>query len=213
METTLEKRRRAQKAAQEGIKATFERQKLERREKYLLNPTRCKQCDSLIPYEKKNNIFCSHSCAASFTNKGVRKWGKEPGICLICENPLKRNASKYCSKKCQNKHSYDRYILRWRQGLENGSKGESISNHIRFYLKEKFNDMCQKCGWNTINPKTGKAPLTIHHVDGDWRNNKEDNLQLLCPNCHSITDTYGALNRGNGRQERQSKRKIKASIV
>ena len=30
--------------------------------------------------------------------------------------------------------------------------------------------------------------------DGDATNNSEDNLQLLCPNCHSLTENYGRLN-------------------
>lgn len=31
------------------------------------------------------------------------------------------------------------------------------------------------------------APLEIEHIDGNALNNKEDNLILLCPNCHSLT--------------------------
>ncbi|MFH8440790.1 HNH endonuclease signature motif containing protein [Streptomyces sp. NPDC018026] len=43
-------------------------------------------------------------------------------------------------------------------------------------------------------------PLEVDHVDGDWRNNRIENLRLLCPNCHSITDTYRG--RGKGRAHR-----------
>lgn len=32
--------------------------------------------------------------------------------------------------------------------------------------------------------------LQIHHIDGDHYNNELNNLQLLCPNCHSYTDNY-----------------------
>ena len=35
--------------------------------------------------------------------------------------------------------------------------------------------------------------------------NKEDNLEVLCPNCHSLTETYGSLNK-NGRKERRIKK-------
>lgn len=30
-------------------------------------------------------------------------------------------------------------------------------------------------------------------------NNKEENLELLCPNCHSLTDNFGALNKNSTR--------------
>ncbi|MFF7437165.1 HNH endonuclease [Streptomyces sp. NPDC008122] len=40
-------------------------------------------------------------------------------------------------------------------------------------------------------------PLEVDHIDGDWRNNQPENLRLLCPNCHSTTDTYRG--RGKGR--------------
>lgn len=38
-------------------------------------------------------------------------------------------------------------------------------------------------------------PLEVDHIDGDWRNNRVENLRLLCPNCHSTTDSY----RGHGK--------------
>ncbi|MEU3355658.1 HNH endonuclease signature motif containing protein [Streptomyces sp. NPDC037389] len=41
-------------------------------------------------------------------------------------------------------------------------------------------------------------PLEVDHIDGDWRNNRIENLRLLCPNCHSTTDTY----RGRGKSRR-----------
>lgn len=30
----------------------------------------------------------------------------------------------------------------------------------------------------------------MHHVDGNKLNNSEDNLLLLCPNCHALTENY-----------------------
>ena len=40
------------------------------------------------------------------------------------------------------------------------------------------------------------------HIDGNYMNNKEENLILLCPNCHSLTQTYKGANRNHGRQGR-----------
>src|SRR5271166_3397151 len=93
-------------------------------------------------------------------------------------------------------------IARWKAGLETGNTGRHatfVSRHIRRYLTEKYGEKCQQCGWNMRHPATGRVPLTVEHKDGNWRNTIEENLTLLCPNCHSLTLTYGSLNRGKGR--------------
>lgn len=66
---------------------------------------------------------------------------------------------------------------------------------------DKYSCKCQLCGWGEPNPYTHTIPLEIHHIDGNYKNNNEDNLQLLCPNCHSLTETYKSHNK-NGRKQR-----------
>ncbi|MER5482775.1 HNH endonuclease signature motif containing protein [Streptomyces sp. NPDC002812] len=58
-------------------------------------------------------------------------------------------------------------------------------------------EQCAMCG---IEPtwQGYPLPLEVDHIDGDWRNNQQDNLRLVCPNCHSTTDTYRG--RGKGRR-------------
>lgn len=48
---------------------------------------------------------------------------------------------------------------------------------------------------------TGTLPLEVEHIDGDATNNSEENLTLLCPNCHSLTRTYRGANKGNGNRD------------
>jgi 5-methylcytosine-specific restriction endonuclease McrA len=59
-----------------------------------------------------------------------------------------------------------------------------------------------ECDWNKVNETTGKVPIQLEHIDGHSENNTLSNLKLLCPNCHSLTSTFGALNKGNGRKKR-----------
>jgi len=55
----------------------------------------------------------------------------------------------------------------------------------------------------SLNKRTGRSPLEINHIDGNWENCKESNLEVLCPNCHSLTANYKGGNRGHGRAARR----------
>lgn len=129
---------------------------------------------------------------------------KERNLCACgCSREVSRPASagsKFFSVQCLRDYEYRTYIERWLEGLETGNKGHvQVSNHVRRYLIEKYGEKCQRCGWCQKNPTTGKVPITISHVNGDWSDSREGNLELLCPNCHSLTSTYGPLNKGKGR--------------
>ena len=60
---------------------------------------------------------------------------------------------------------------------------------IEFSYKES---KCELCG---ISEWLGKpVKLQLHHIDGNHDNNELSNLQILCPNCHSMTDNFGVYN-------------------
>ena len=75
--------------------------------------------------------------------------------------------------------------------------------YIRRYLFEKYNNSCQQCGWSKTNIHTELVPLQIHHIDGDCTNNKENNLELLCPNCHALTENFGSRNKNATRIDKR----------
>lgn len=138
------------------------------------------------------------------------KNAKEIKVCLSCskEFELKRNTrGLYCSNQCQSDLRYKEFIRRWKAGEEDGLTGKySISRHIKRYLFNKFDSKCCECSWSKVNNFTGNIPLEVEHIDGNFRNNKEENLKLLCPNCHSLTATYKGANKGNGRKDRKAYR-------
>jgi hypothetical protein len=60
-------------------------------------------------------------------------------------------------------------------------------------LKEQYKPhQCERCKLTTW--ENNIIPLELHHVDGNRYNNSLENLQLLCPNCHALTDNYRAKN-------------------
>jgi len=82
--------------------------------------------------------------------------------------------------------------------IQNNNKIPS-KDTIRRYLQLTRDYKCESCGltvWNNI-----KILMESHHIDGNHKNNNDDNLQLLCPNCHAITDNYKGKNRNKGRKE------------
>lgn len=110
--------------------------------------------------------------------------------CRICKKRVNYCGKKFCSLKCSG-------IAVHKVAVKRGS-GKAIKN----LLRKKYKNKCQRCGWHKKNKQTGIVPLELHHKDGNCRNNSRKNVQLLCPNCHSLTENYKARNKGKGKRIR-----------
>jgi len=162
---------------------------------------KCISCGKEIEVDKRAS---AKLCKCDDCRKYKKREREREKFCLFCNKKLENGQSKFCSRECSNEHRYNKVIKEWKDGKFDGSKsnGNSISNYIRKYIFKKYNGKCSRCGWCTINPYIGKVILEIEHIDGDSTNNEEENLDLICPNCHSLTKTYKALNYGNGNRKR-----------
>lgn len=140
---------------------------------------------------------------------------KNRSTCPVCSKETARAGYKYCSNTCQMEFQRRAYLDRWKRGEESGLIAIGIvSLHVKKYLREKYGNKCCLCGWAQMNSKTKIVPLVADHIDGNWRNNCESNLRLVCPNCDSLSPTYAALNKGNGRPNRaQSSRAQEAGLL
>jgi hypothetical protein len=58
-------------------------------------------------------------------------------------------------------------------------------------IKEYKCERCKRTEWEGV-----LIPLELHHINGIKTDNRIDNLQLLCPNCHALTDNYRGKNIG-----------------
>jgi hypothetical protein len=62
-------------------------------------------------------------------------------------------------------------------------------------------DICALC--HLANKWNGKPiNLQIDHINGNAVDNRIENLRILCPNCHSQTDSFGGRNKGKGTAKR-----------
>lgn len=81
------------------------------------------------------------------------------------------------------------------QGVSRSARGNTKKRLIEAGVKE---DRCEGCG--ITHWKGRKLSIQIHHVNGDGTDNRIENLELLCPNCHSLTDTFSGRNRHRRRK-------------
>ncbi|WP_218813445.1 HNH endonuclease [Rickettsiella endosymbiont of Dermanyssus gallinae] len=75
---------------------------------------------------------------------------------------------KYCSKPCVNKASKETFK-------------PSFTTVRKSLVTRGLIDRCNRCAYN-IEPRT----LGVHHKDKNRNNNDISNLEVLCPNCHSL---------------------------
>lgn len=152
---------------------------------------------------KKNGFLRCVDCGVDSKRKGPKKEINK--YCINCGKELDNHKNKYCSHECQHEYQNKLAVEKWKSGEKKGYNPDgSVAAFIRTYMFKKHDNKCQICGWGEINPFTNKIPLEVHHVDGDYKNDSEENLMLLCPNCHSLTDGYKGNNKGNGRESRRT---------
>lgn len=178
----------------------------------------CKYCGKVLDGHK-DNIFCNHSCAAMYnnprkpprklkpktknvkinSNKTVSYTFVEQRNCLSCGAELaKRTQKLFCSTQCQADHRFKLSLEHW---LETG---EAPSNRaIRKYITELDGYKCDVCGISEWNGKP--IVLEVEHKDGNSEDDSRENVCLICPNCHSQTDTYKGKNKGRGRHSRRQR--------
>ena len=157
----------------------------------------CLECGKYTNNEK----FCNSGCAAKYNNRAYPKRRRElfEQKCEFCGKQLSRTQryNKFCSSECDVKYRKESYIRKWLAGEETGStvKNSNLaSGYVVKYLIDKAEHKCERCGWNEANPFLGYPILEVHHKDGNRENNTVDNLIVLCPNCHSLTENYRAMN-------------------
>ena len=135
--------------------------------------------------------------------------------CLNCgkekEKERQSSKSKYCGHECQLDFQYQKRVKDFKDG-------KYIGKHIKFpiraapeyglhwarkMLAEEKGYKCNSCGLSEWQGES--ITLDVNHIDGHAYNNTLENLEFLCPNCHSQTNTYS--NKGSRKSDRSYRRK------
>lgn len=117
-------------------------------------------------------------------------------LCLNCKKEIIPRYSTqeriYCNHTCQSQHKSSTVLEENKKLIVDGK----ITNRPTIYsvLMSLFGNKCSTCGISEWSNRPIKCQ--VDHINGDSSNNRLDNLRLLCPNCHSQTDTFAGRNKG-----------------
>lgn len=155
---------------------------------------KCKYCEinDAIKYSKySNGEFCSRKCARGFSSKEKRKEINEK-VSKTLKGRINANGlTKEQRIENWKKSCYDKYIT----NLLNADCKTMCPDRLRKRVILEQNEKCNKCGlseWLGI-----KISFELEHKDGNHHNNERENLEALCPNCHSITPTWRGRNKNH----------------
>jgi len=110
---------------------------------------------------------------------------------------------KYAGQRVANRNSQkSRKTWTLADLQENTLMTRSVVKRLLFRHEVKKRE-CEECGWAKQRPSDGQIPLDLHHKNGDSSDNRIDNLQILCPNCHALTPNYAGKNKLNPRRRKE----------
>lgn len=152
----------------------------------------CEYCNTLIKEIYGSGRFCSPKCARGFSTKSNRATINQK----VSEKLKGREVSEGTKQSLRDAWARGCYDNRGtcRPTAPLGEicveNSKFSTRHVKYRLLEEGIKtwVCEECGVVDWNGK--KLTLHLHHVNGNNKDHRIENLQILCPNCHSQTHNY-----------------------
>ena len=127
--------------------------------------------------------YCSRQCANS------RSWSEED---KLKKSNSAKNSKKVLTRSCECLYKLKAAALKKSEKAKEEiliANWEDLSfERLRKRVIWEQNECCATCGISEWRGK--KISLELEHKDGNHSNNAKENLEALCPNCHSLTTTW-----------------------
>jgi len=166
----------------------------------------CRCCKTPHDGSYGSGVFCSRSCA----NKRNHSPEVRAKISKSVSVAHSEGRLKPYRDYVKTPEEYEEYIAKRAINRAKKLLDMPFSEVSLYSLKERIrleqSGKCKGCGLDSWLDR----PLTLEleHKDGDNQNNARSNLECLCPNCHSQTDTWRGRNINRGRKRKVSDEKI-----
>lgn len=159
---------------------------------------KCENCNIKMTHKYASGRFCNLKCARAFSTKNKRKEINAK----VSKKLLGRSTSdetRLKLKEAWSRGCYDDAKNRLFNKISNDDmfvENSLIANYDikkRLYSENIKSYKCERCNISEYNGE--HITLQLHHINGINNDNRLDNLQILCPNCHSQTANYAGKRR------------------
>jgi hypothetical protein len=128
---------------------------------------------------------------------------KKESSCLYCNAIFTYETSsskgKFCNNKCQANYRFENKTIK--KIKENKCRDAGT---LKRFLAKTVGYRCIIC--NLLEWNNKDISLHLDHIDGNADNNTPENIRLLCPNCHSQTETFCGRNKKNSKRSTYNQR-------
>jgi Zn finger protein HypA/HybF involved in hydrogenase expression len=158
-----------------------------------------KICPKCGTEHDKDGDFCSRSCANGRKHSDDTKNNISNGVRNYLNNLTDKEKEELANRsRVSVKFAAAVTHANQQKRLEESSFEDLTWERKRIKVLEEQEHKCARCG---LNDWLGQAiTLDIDHKDGDRKNNSRENLEALCPNCHSQTETFRGKNKNSSRK-------------
>jgi len=151
---------------------------------------KCERCKIHIDGTFGSGRFCSWKCSNTRVHSEDTKRRISESIKKL---DLKHNIKRKHSKQARVNMSKGTQKY-WDKILQEKIKVtlfEKLPQRYRYkVLFDERGYVCEECGFKYFDERRKKGPYEVHHIDGNIKNNKKENLKILCLICHWKTDNW-----------------------